>query len=500
MNHEQYRDHIEGRVSNESSGMTAQMLRSEFASRKEAHDKNFADIQARVDAGKGEWTREEHDNHVSEGQKIQAIGDRIVREEARSSGPPPMPAISTNPFLDPQGRSVEEIQSDQQGGDLSPELRTLERELNFAHWLRTGNDPFGFPQQRMYINFNLGDTRHSSKMQENVRLLAEKGNALARHFVQAEEIRSQAYMAQLQNNLSQQLRVTGGQLAGTAADGGNTVPDESMRQLVKEMKRYNSVQGAGITTFNTATGADLPIPTMDDTKNEGEQIAEAADVTRQSVEFGQIVMKAWKYSSKEIVWSLEFMQDTVLDLNSWVMDVVAERLGRFMNKRMTLGTGSGQAEGVVTAASAGVSKANTVTDPTYADLVDLFVSIDGAYVDSSSVWMFNRNTLGKTMKITGTQGQPLWFPSTAPGIPPSLLTHGYIENDNMDSYGTGKKPILFGNFRRYYNRMVSMIELYSLGTNYITSGQLGVIAFMRHDARSIKAATNQTAWKALAVA
>ena len=66
------------------------------------------------------------------------------------------------------------------------------------------------------------------------------------------------------------------------------------------------------TILRTGSGADLPIPTLDDTSNKGVLLGENTVVAEGTVTFGQLVLNSYKFSSKYILVSVELLQDSAI--------------------------------------------------------------------------------------------------------------------------------------------------------------------------------------------
>src|SRR6185436_13472484 len=97
---------------------------------------------------------------------------------------------------------------------------------------------------------------------------------------------------------------------GSGGIGGFTVPDEMMRPLERALLMFGGMRQAA-TVLRTTTGAALPIPMVNDTGNTGAIVAENNITTEQGVTFTQLVLDAYKFSSKYILISVELMQDSV---------------------------------------------------------------------------------------------------------------------------------------------------------------------------------------------
>lgn len=270
-----------------------------------------------------------------------------------------------------------------------------------------------------------------------------------------------------------------------AAEGGFTVATEYMRELDRALKEFGGMLEAA-TVMNTATGAVMNFPTSNATGEEGEIIGENTEVSRQDTVFGNVQLSVYKYSSKDIALPFELLQDSFVDIEAVVQEILAERLGRIWNRHATVGTGVGQPRGIVTAASAGVIAANGQTSSvSYDDLVELEHSIDPAYRRSSNVaFMFHDQTLKVIRKIKDSNQRPIFVPgyeTTVPGgAPDRLLNRPFIINQNMPTMAANAKSILFGVLSKYRIRRVMDLTMFRMTDSAFTRrGQIGMLAFQR---------------------
>src|SRR5262249_1198337 len=155
---------------------------------------------------------------------------------------------------------------------------------------------------------------------------------------------------------------------------------------------------------------NLPIPTVNDTANVGEIINENSAVNQQDVAFGQLVLGAFKYSSKMILVSVELLQDNAINLAAFLGDALGTRIGRITNTHFTVGAGTRLPKGLVVAAASGkVGLTGQTTSVIFDDLVDLEHSVDPSYRQGAR-FMFHDKTLAALKKIKDTQGRPLFLP------------------------------------------------------------------------------------------
>lgn len=279
------------------------------------------------------------------------------------------------------------------------------------------------------------------------------------------------------------------QAVGTGAAGGFLVPQGFAGEIERALKSFGGVRAAA-RLFPTSQGNDIPWPTYDDTANVGELLAENTAAAAQDVTFGQITLKAYKYSSKVVLVALELLQDSAFDINALLADILAERIGRITNTHFTTGDNTAKPQGIVTAAGSGkVGATGQTTSITYDDVVDLEHSVDPAYrIQPGTGWMFADSTLKALKKLKDSQNRPLWLPGLAVREPDTILSYPYTVNQDVAVMAASAKSIIFGNFKKYIVRDVMDITLLRLVERYAEFGQVGFIAFSRHDGRAVQAA------------
>lgn len=280
--------------------------------------------------------------------------------------------------------------------------------------------------------------------------------------------------------------------------GGYMIPQGFSEELQKYLKLYGGVRPVA-RAFPTPTGQDIPWPTVDDTANKGELLAENTEAGSQDVTFGVVTLKAFKFSSKLVKVSRELLQDSFFPVGDILRDLFVDRIGRITNDYFTTGTGSSEPQGVVTAAGLGKTATSGQTSTViYEDLVDTEHSLDPLYRPNAR-WMFNDGTLKALKKLKDSNGRPLWQGYAVSGFgpdvaQPSVLGYPYQINQSMADIGTsgspvaGNKSILFGDFSRFIVRDVLAMELIRLDERYAEFGQVGFLMFSRSDARAINTA------------
>ncbi len=271
--------------------------------------------------------------------------------------------------------------------------------------------------------------------------------------------------------------IHGAQGVGSGGAGGFAVPDEAMAPLVEALKLVGGLLPFA-TILPSETGADLPIPTDNETAVEGEIVNENSQHNEGDVALAQVVLQSFLYSSKVVRTSIQLMDDAGFDFGAYVMRKLGERIGRITSKHWISGDGASKPRGIVTAASVGKTAASA-TAVTYDELVDLLHSVDPIYRQNGT-WLVSDTTFAAFRKLKDGQSRPL-YGDLANSAPNMLLGHRVSIDPNMPSLTTGQKAILFGDLKSYYVRLVKGPRVLRLEERYADFGQLGFLAFLRAD-------------------
>lgn len=289
----------------------------------------------------------------------------------------------------------------------------------------------------------------------------------------------------------------------TGSEGGFTVPTDIASSVIDALKMFGGVRAVA-DVIVTAQGNPMSYPTSDGTSEEGELIAENATATDADIVFGTVALNVFKFSSKVVTVPIELLQDSAVDIESFVNGRIVTRLGRITNKLFTIGTGSGQPNGMATAATVGVTAANgtsQVTTVTYDSLVDLQHSVDPAYREGGRAsFMMNDLSVRQIRKIKDSQGRPIFVPgyeqSIPGGLPDMLLGSRLVVNQHLANMAASARSILFGDFKGYKVRDALDVSMFRFTDSaYSKKGQVGFMAWMRcggnlADVGSIRAFVN----------
>jgi HK97 family phage major capsid protein len=241
--------------------------------------------------------------------------------------------------------------------------------------------------------------------------------------------------------------------------------------------------------------------------NVGEIVGEGQQVSTQDVSVGHIMFGAFKFSTKMVKVSLELMQDSAFDMENFLADNFGQRLGRILNTKFTLGVGTTEPLGIITAATAGPtavgSSTNTGGSETggtsigTTDLVELEHSVDPAYRRGAR-YMMHDLTLKKIKELLDKYGHPIWLPGIAAGAPDTILGYPYSINNDMATIAVNAKTVAFGRLDKYLIRRVKDLAVLRLVERFADYGQVAFIGFARYDGNLLDAGTRPVKYLAQA--
>lgn len=437
--------------------------------------------------------------------RAQNIDDQVRGSKRPPQDQPNAEGVSAHVVAYDQALRTHGVEVKQRGGQLqfrnlalthvSSDVRTTVEDLNRRYWESL---------KRYWLAYAFGDTNRCSADDREIVFGKHKD---FRGFLQG---------AELSDKEKRDMGI------GTLTLGGYFVPKGFVYDVEEALKYYGPMLLTS-EIMDTATGQPLPYPTDNDTAVMGELVGEGQQVTEKDVLIGQVLFGAWKFSSKMVKISLELMQDSAFDMETYIKKKLAIRIGRIYNNQFTLGSGTNAPYGIVPAVVAACA-APSATPWTGAnngygvpliaagsaandggaetggtsigsqDLDNLEHTVDPLYRRGAG-YMWHDQTLRRVKVLLDKYGRPLWKPSVATGEPDRVNDYPYfINNDMAICPAVAQNPapvtVLFGQLDKYTIRRVKELGIITLRERYADYGQLGLIGFSRADGQLLDAGTH----------
>ncbi len=287
-----------------------------------------------------------------------------------------------------------------------------------------------------------------------------------------------------ERSMMAELRGTSTQVAGTDSLGGFLVPQDFSNELDIATLFTGEVERLA-KKLNTAGGALLDYPTINDTATDAGLTNEAAAVTVQDMTFANAQLSAYNYASQVRV-SMQLLQDNAFDLNAFLAESMGERIARATNAAFTTGSGSSQPQGIITGATLG-NTAASATAIAADDILDLVHSLDPSYRNKASFGLMAHDNVIAAIRALGIGSSndfPIFIPSMAAGEPDKLFGYNlYYNNDMASAITTGQKTLLAADFSKFVVRTAGGVQFVRLNERYMDELEVGYVAFARKDSK-----------------
>lgn len=209
--------------------------------------------------------------------------------------------------------------------------------------------------------------------------------------------------------------------------------------------------------FNTTSGEDITYPTLT-VYSDATLTAPGIAFTDSEPTYDSIILGAYKYGLL-IPVANELITDAGFDITSHLAQQAGQGIGFKVNNVLTLGTGTNQPTGVLTAAGSGVT-GGTGLDGAFTadDLIDLQYTLDGAARRLPGVaYMANTQTIGAMRKLKDDDNRYLFDVNV--GQPQSFAGYEIVENPAMPAIADEAKSVLFGHLPSFLVRTVGGVQV-----------------------------------------
>ena len=249
---------------------------------------------------------------------------------------------------------------------------------------------------------------------------------------------------------------------GTAGDMSTTQDAELVPQgfydQIQTILRYTgpAFQPGLYTILNTASGNDIKVPRQT-AFSSATATAEGAQFAVNNPTGESFTLKAQKVGVL-LRTSSEIIQDSGIDLVSYLARQAGEAVGYKVNDLLAVGTGTDQPKGIFDAAGSGVTGGTATGAFTADNLIDLIHSVDSAVAARpATALQMSRATLGAVRKLKDGDGRYL-FEYGAAGEP-RILSERIVENPFAPAVAASAKSVIYGDMSSYHVRQVGGIEV-----------------------------------------
>ena len=269
---------------------------------------------------------------------------------------------------------------------------------------------------------------------------------------------------------------------GTDSEGGYLVPDEFERTLVDGLKETDIFRTLAHVIQTTSGDRKIPVVAS---HGSASWVDEEGAYTESDDAFSQVTIGAYKLGTM-IKVSEELLNDSVVDIQSYLVSEFARRIGNKEEEAFISGDGTGKPVGILAntgGAQLGVTAASA-TAITVDELITLYHSLSVPY-RKNAVWLMNDSTVQFIRKLKDGNGQYLWQPSLVAGTPDTILGVPVKVSRYMPEIAAGVKSIAFGDFSYYWIADREGRSFRRLDELFAATGQVGFRGSQRVDGKLI---------------
>lgn len=272
-------------------------------------------------------------------------------------------------------------------------------------------------------------------------------------------------------------------LATATATTPVTFADFVVEQLVEGISIYE-----GATKIRTTDIRNITIPVVAGTAPAAAFVSQggtigAADPVFTSVTLGAFTAATITLASQQLVDSAGF------NLVEYVGRAAGAQLGRLAGSAMTLGTGTVQPTGFVTAlttagALSTATKAGTGVPSTFfsfADVAGVLFDLTPKYRNQNTAWQLSTGAARKLRTLQDTTGQFVYAPATAAGQPETLLGYRVKENVDMAAVASASKSVVIIHEPSFYIREAGGIDVSTSAERYFDLNSIAIRALYSVD-------------------
>lgn len=276
--------------------------------------------------------------------------------------------------------------------------------------------------------------------------------------------------------------------ADLTTGGFLTVP-EYVNELIEAVVLESDMHS--LVNVRTTGNPYIKIPKRTQTASASRIVEQATRAETQNPKFGMVQVFPYEAYALSLI-SRTDLDDSELDLGSFIMSEFATQFGKLEGNEIINGTGAGDNQclgflndttitGAQYSGSGGGTGYILSTGSgtfTYQNLVDTLHACKTAYRKGAS-WVFTTETLGAMRKLVDSTGRPLWGPMGA-DMPGQLLGYPYAEMPDMPQVAANNFAIAFGNWKRAYTLVIrKQVSIQVLQERYADQAAVGYMGYYR---------------------
>lgn len=171
--------------------------------------------------------------------------------------------------------------------------------------------------------------------------------------------------------------------------------------------------------------------------------------------------------------TVEMLQDSSFNMETEIMMDVTEDFAQKEGQAFVTGDGVKKPEGFINDSNIQIVTTGIANDISADSIIEIAGELKTGY---NPVYLLNRKTTAAVRQLKDGNGQYLWQPGLAGGLPNTLNGAPYLETPDLADIAADSKPIAYGDFGRGYTIVDSVMM--SVIRDQFTLAQTGKVKFI----------------------
>lgn len=206
---------------------------------------------------------------------------------------------------------------------------------------------------------------------------------------------------------------------------------------------------------------------------------EFTELTADAGAFGSIDLTGYLVGALTLI-GRSLINNSDIDLTAFVVQKMAEKIAQWLENEFLNGDGSNHCTGALSTTN--TIKSGSATAITTDNLIDLQAKVKQAY-QGGAVWTMHPDTWTAIKKLKDQNGRYLVQDDFTQAFPYRLLGKPVNLSDNMPKIGSGKKAVLYGDYKGLSANLREDISMEVLREKYATMHAIGIVAWFEVDCK-----------------
>lgn len=266
-------------------------------------------------------------------------------------------------------------------------------------------------------------------------------------------------------------------LATATATTPVTFADFVVEALVEGNPVYD-----GASKIRTSDIRNITVPILAGTAPAVSWVGQGGTIAASDPVFSSITLGAFNAAVLTLA-SRELIDSAGFNIAEYVGRSAGRQIAYLAGSAMTIGTGTVEPTGFVTALVAASKTTTAVKGGTAAaaatffdatDLVAALYAVAPSYRNANTVWHAATSAVSKLRRVQDTTGQFILQPALTAGQPETLLGYRLKENVHMAAVGSASKSVAILHEPSYYVREAGAVEVAQSADRYFELNSIGI--------------------------